>query len=129
MVLVKAFLVVDVRSDAFELLVGLVAVVFVVAVAAVVVVAAEFVVAGVELQAEARVETGVVEKVLASVEFDSAEERAVVYVGFGAAEVVAAVGLLENCIAAAVEGLAQAAVTAGIWAAAKDAGIEVDVVV
>lgn len=129
----KALLVVAVRSDAVELLVGWAAGVFVVAVAVVVVVVAEFVVVRAELQAEARVETVVVEKVVASVDFDSGEKmvvaEAVVHVGSGAAEVVDAVGSSENCIAAAVEGLAQAAVTAGIWAAAKDAGVEVDVVV
>jgi hypothetical protein len=51
----------------------------------------------------------------------------VVYVG-SVAGVAAAVVLLESCIAAAVEGLAQAAVMAEIGAAAKDVGIGVDVV-
>lgn len=127
-----------VGPDAVGLSVGWIAVAFVVAVVAavaavVVVVVAEFVVVRAKLQAEARVETGVVEKVVASVEFDSAEEMTVagvvVYVESGAAGVVAAVGSWENCIAAAVEGLAQAAVTAGIGAAAKDVESEADVVV
>lgn len=111
---------------------------------------AEFAVVMAELQAEVKVEMGAVEKGLISVEFDSAEVMAaaevvvsagfdsaevmaavgvVVYVGSVAAAVVAVVGLLENCTVAAVEGLAQAAVTAEIEVAVKDVGIGVDVVV
>ena len=95
--------------------------------------AAEFAVVRPELQAEVKVEMGVVEKGVTSVELDSAEVMAavgvVVYFGFVAAAVVAVVELLENCTVADVEGLAQAAVTAEIEVAAKDVGIGVDVVV
>lgn len=133
-VLVKAVLTFAVGSDAVGLPVGWVALVvgFAAAAAAVVVVTAEFAVVRAELQAEVMVEMGVVEKVVASVEFDSAEVMAVagvvVYVGSVAAVVVAVVGLLESCIAAAVERLAQAGVMAEIEVAAKGVGIGVDVV-
>jgi hypothetical protein len=99
------------------------------AVVVVVVVAAEFVAVRAELQAEVKVEMGVVEKVVVSVGSDFAvvmpAAEVVIYVG----SVAAADGLYENCIAAAVVGVGQAAVTAEIGAAAKDVGIGVDVVV
>lgn len=126
MVLVKGVMVFVVELDTVESLVDYVAV-------AVVLAAAEFAVVRAELQAEVRVETRDVEKVVVSVELDFAEVMAVagvvVYVGSVAAVIVAVVGLLENCIVAAVEGLARAAVTAEIGAAANDVGIGVDVVV
>lgn len=122
----KGVMVFVVELDTVESLVDYVAV-------AVVLAAAEFAVVRAELQAEVRVETRDVEKVVVSVELDFAEVMAVagvvVYVGSVAAVIVAVVGLLENCIVAAVEGLARAAVTAEIGAAANDVGIGVDVVV
>lgn len=133
-VLVKAVLAFAVCSDAVGLPVGWVAlVVFAAAAAVVVVVAAEFGMVRAELQAEVMVEIGVVKKVVVSVEFDSAGVMAVagvvVYVGSVAGVIVAAVGLLESCIAAAVEGLAQAGVMAEIEVAGMGVGIGVDVVV
>jgi hypothetical protein len=132
-VLVKAVLAFAVCSDAVGLPVGWVALVVFAAAAVVVVVAAEFGMVRAELQAEVMVEIGVVKKVVVSVEFDSAGVMAVagvvVYVGSVAGVIVAAVGLLESCIAAAVEGLAQAGVMAEIEVAGMGVGIGVDVVV